>query len=224
MHWFMASSHELIRLVSEHNYLALFVLILIEEAGCPLPLPGESLLLYAGARILRGQMSVWRVYAAVMPASAIGCTILYYLARTGGRALVSRLGRRVHFSERQLDAMEAKAARVGPVAVLIGRLTPGIRVPTDVAAGILRIPFRFYLPFALRATALRLAFFLYLGARVQQIREAIVLARDARWILSAVVLLAMACAAWFTWKRLSPRLRREGAPAAVPLDGPLPSI
>src|SRR5579884_636414 len=128
MHWLMASSHGLIHLISQHNYLALFVLILVEEAGCPLPLPGESLLLYAGARILRGQMSVWRVYAAVMPASVIGCTILYYLARTGGRALVRRVGPRIHFSEKALDRMEAKAARIGPVAVLLGRLTPGIRV------------------------------------------------------------------------------------------------
>src|SRR5581483_6656292 len=119
MHWLMTGSHGLIHLVSQHNYLALFVLILVEEAGCPLPLPGESLILYAGSRIVHGQMSAWRVYGAVMPASAIGCTILYYLARTGGRALVRRIGPRIHFDEKQLARMEAKAGRIGPVVVLL---------------------------------------------------------------------------------------------------------
>src|SRR5579862_6879947 len=146
MHWLMSSSRELIQLVGDHNYLALFILILIEEAGCPLPLPGESLIIYAGSRIAREQMSVWRVFGSVVPASAIGCTVLYFLARTGGRALVRKIGPRIHFNERQLDKMEVKAARVGPVAVLLGRLTPGIRVPTDVAAGIFRVPFAYYLP------------------------------------------------------------------------------
>src|SRR5690348_11096668 len=148
MHWLMASSRELLHLIDSHHYLALFILILIEEAGCPLPLPGESLIIFAGSRIARGQMSIWQVYAAVLPASAIGCTILYFLARTGGRALVRKVGHRIHFDERQLDKMAARVTKIGPVAVLLGRLTPGIRVPTDVAAGIFKVPFKFYLPFA----------------------------------------------------------------------------
>src|SRR5438309_1928472 len=149
----MTSGRELVHFIGNHNYLALFILILIEEAGCPLPLPGESLIIYAGSRIIRGEMSTGLVFASVLPASAIGCTILYFLARTGGRALVHRVGDRIHFSERTLARMEAKAKRLGPVAVLLGRLTPGIRVPTDVAAGIFRVPFQYYLPFALLATS-----------------------------------------------------------------------
>jgi membrane protein DedA with SNARE-associated domain len=220
----MTSSRELIHLIGTHNYLALFVLILIEEAGCPLPLPGESLIIYAGSRIMRGQMSVWRVYASVVPASAIGCTILYFLARTGGRALVRKIGHRIHFDERQLDKMAARVSRIGPVAVLIGRLTPGIRVPTDVAAGIFRIPFKFYLPFALLATCIRLAFFLYIGASAQQLREAIVLTRDAKWLTTLAMLLTMAAVAWFTWRHFRPRPRRSLTPPARPADGPAPSI
>src|SRR5690348_2398186 len=155
MHWLMSGGRELIQLIGNHNYLALFLLILVEEAGCPLPLPGESLIIYAGSRIARHEMSVARVFGAVVPASAIGCTILYFLARTGGRALVRKVGGRVHLDEARLANMEAFAKRIGPAAVLIGRLTPGIRVPTDVAAGIFRIKFHWYLPFALLATCIR---------------------------------------------------------------------
>ena len=225
MHWLMSSGRDLIALVASHNYVALFVLILIEEAGCPLPLPGESLIIFAGSRIAHQQMSVLRVFGAVVPASAIGCTILYFLARTGGRALVRKIGHRIHFTEAQLDRMDAKARRIGPVAVLLGRLTPGIRVPTDVAAGIFRVPFKFYLPFALLATCIRLAFFLYVGATAQQLREAIVVTRDAKLITTATVLVVLAVIAWFSWHHLRPRARRRSrTPVLPPVDEPAPSI
>ena len=222
MHWLMSSSRELIQLIGNHNYLALFLLILIEEAGCPLPLPGESLIIYAGSRIARQEMSITRVFGAVVPASAIGCTILYFLARTGGRALVRKVGGRIHLDEGRLDKMEATAKRLGPAAVLIGRLTPGIRVPTDVAAGIFRIKFRWYLPFALLATCIRLAFFLYVGASAQHIREAVLLTRNAKLATGLAVLAIAAAIGWFSWRHLRPRLRRP-LPGR-PLDGPAPSI
>lgn len=224
MHWLMTSSRELIQLIGNYNYLALFLLILIEEAGCPLPLPGESLIIYAGSRIARHEMSVARVFGAVVPASAIGCTILYFLARTGGRALVRKLGGRIHFDEAKLDWMEAKAKRIGPAVVLIGRLTPGIRVPTDVAAGIFRIKFQYYLPFALLATCIRLAFFLYVGASAQHLREAILLTRDAKLITALTVLAVIASAVWFTWHHFRLRLRRPAGSPARSLDEPAPSI
>src|SRR5579884_4180924 len=103
MDWLMHAGRELIQAVGGHNYLALFVLILIEEAGCPLPLPGESLIVFAGSRIARGQMSALKVFGAVVPASAIGCTILYFVARTFGRRLVRRIGPRIHFTEDKLN-------------------------------------------------------------------------------------------------------------------------
>lgn len=208
MHWLMAGSHQLLHLVGSHNYLALFVMILLEEAGCPLPLPGESLIVYAGSRLARGEMSLMRVFAAVLPASAIGCSILYYVARIGGRALLRKIGPRIHFQERQLDRLESKAGRLGPVGVLLGRLTPGIRVPTGVAAGIFRVPFRYYLPFALLATCLRLAFFLYVGATAQRVRAAVAFTRDVRF-LAALGVLALAAAAVCGWRRFRPRLKSE---------------
>src|SRR5581483_5597507 len=183
---------------STQHYLALFILILVEEAGCPLPLPGESLIVFTGSRIARGQMSILYCFGAVVPASAIGCTILYFLARRFGRALVRKVGPRIHFDEAKLDKFEAKATRLGPAAVLIGRLTPGIRVPTDVAAGIFRIKFRWYLPFALLATCIRLAFFLYIGASAQHIREAVLLTRDAKLATGLAVLVLAAAIAWFS--------------------------
>ena len=219
MHWLMSSSRELLTLIGSHNYLALFVLILVEEAGCPLPLPGESLIVYAGSRIARHEMSAQRVFGAVVPASAIGCTILYFLARTGGRALVRKIGHRIRFDEAKLDAMEVKAKRLGPAAVLLGRLTPGIRVPTDIAAGIFRIPFRYYLPFALIATCIRLTLFLYVGASAQHLREAILVTRDAKFATALAVSLGVAAIALFSWRHFRPRPR-----PALAVEQPAPSI
>ena len=214
MDWLMASSRELIHWVGAQHYLALFALILIEEAGCPLPLPGESLIVFAGSRIARGQMSALHVFGAVLPASAIGCTILYYLSRTFGRRLVRRIGPRIHFSEAKLDRLEARAARLGPPFVLLGRLTPGIRVPTDVAAGIFRIPYRYYLPFALLATCLRLTFFLYIGATAQRVGNAIAITTDAKFVTTASVV-AAALVAFSCWRHFWPRRPKVAAEPVV---------
>lgn len=206
LHPIMAASHELIQFIAIHHYAALFFLILIEEAGFPLPLPGESLIIFAGSRIAAGQMNIGLIFLSILPASAIGCTILYCLARTGGRALVQRFGAKIHLDSANLDRIEAKITKIGPVAVLLGRLTPGIRVPTDIVAGIFRIPFRYYLPFALLATAIRLVFFLYVGATAQHLRSAIAITRDAKFI-TAVAVLAVVLAGWMTWRRhIRPRL------------------
>jgi len=213
--WLMGASHGLIHWISTQHYLALFILILVEEAGCPLPLPGESLIVFTGSRIARGQMSILYCFGAVVPASAIGCTILYFLARRFGRALVRKVGPRIHFDEAKLDKFEAKATRLGPAAVLIGRLTPGIRVPTDVAAGIFRIPYRYYLPFALLATCLRLAFFLYVGATAQRVGDAVAVTTDAKLVTAVVVIAAVLLLGTFYWRHFRPRRLRTKASALI---------
>ena len=211
--WLIAASHDCLHLFLAHSYLTLFALVLLEEAGCILPLPVESLLVVAGARIVRGQMSTGLVFGAVLPASAIGCSILYVAARAGGRPLLLWVGARTHLSAAKLDAAEARLGRLGPPAVLIGRITPGLRAPTGAAAGVFRVPPAPFLVWALVATCLRLAFFLYLGATAQHIGLAVVLTRRALFV-SAVLVFALVISGGLLWRRrLHARHRLASQPA-----------
>ena len=40
-----------LRLLNEHAELALFLVLLLEESGIPLPLPGDLVMMLAGVRV-----------------------------------------------------------------------------------------------------------------------------------------------------------------------------
>ncbi|HJS19275.1 MAG TPA: VTT domain-containing protein [Anaerolineales bacterium] len=77
--------------------------------------------------------------------SVIGETILYWIARLGGRPLVFRTSRWLRVDTRRMDRVEAMFARWGVSLVLFGRILPGVRTLVSVPAGITRMNFGVYL-------------------------------------------------------------------------------
>src|SRR5438309_7506476 len=112
-----------LRFLDEHAQLALFVWLLLEEAGLPMPLPGDLIVLAAGTRLAQGG-TFWLVpLALVSIATMLGSTILFWLARRGGRPLLLRHGRYFQLDADRLAKAEAFLQRRGSAAVVVGRLT-----------------------------------------------------------------------------------------------------
>ncbi len=130
----------------EHGLLAAFVFLLIEEAGVPVPVPGDVLMIILGVDARSGQTRVWEAIAVMELATLIGASFLYAVARRAGRGLVYRYGRFMRLSPQRLDGVEHWLARHGFLAVFIGRLVPGLRIVTAVACGVFDVPFRQFLP------------------------------------------------------------------------------
>jgi membrane-associated protein len=144
--------------------LALCGLLLVEEAGVPLPMfPGDGLLLAAGVMIAGGLLSPWLVlplaYASVVAGALIGYA---WSARVGRPGLV-RLADRLHV-RRHLDGASRRLRQSGPAGVVVGRLLPGTRVYTNLVAGSAGMPFRAYVAGLLPSSAAWLALFVGLGA------------------------------------------------------------
>jgi len=138
-----------LRFLDEHAQLALFVWLLLEEAGLPMPLPGDLIVLAAGARLSQGG-TFWLIpLALVSIATMAGSTILFWASRRGGRPLLARYGRYLQLDANRLARSEAFLQRRGFYAVVVGRLTPGLRVATTVAAGAFGVPYRQFLPASL---------------------------------------------------------------------------
>src|SRR5437870_4926394 len=114
--------------LARNGVLAAFFYLAIEEAGVPIPIPGDFLMLTLGVRAREGGIVLWQVIAAMEAGTVLGSTLLYLLARRGGRGVVERYGRFIGISPRQLDRAEAQLNRHGAMAVLLGRLFPGLRV------------------------------------------------------------------------------------------------
>ena len=84
----------------------------------------------------------WRVaFAACFAGIWIGDALLYLLARGAGRPLLAtRLAKRFVKAE-ALAGGEAWFARRGTWALVVSRFVPGLRLPTYLAAGFLRVSF-----------------------------------------------------------------------------------
>jgi membrane protein DedA with SNARE-associated domain len=132
--------------LASHGVLAAFLYLAVEEAGVPIPVPGDFLMLTLGVRAREGAISLWQVIAAMEAGTVLGSTLLYLLARHGGRGVVERYGRFLGITARQLDRAEVQLQRHGFLAVFLGRLLPGLRVVTAIGCGIFSVPFRVFLP------------------------------------------------------------------------------
>jgi membrane protein DedA with SNARE-associated domain len=73
--------------------------------------------------------------------STLGAIIIYFIALKVGRRIVVKFGKYILLSESKLEKSEAWFEKYGKVAVLLGRLAPGIRELISIPAGLSRMNF-----------------------------------------------------------------------------------
>jgi membrane protein DedA with SNARE-associated domain len=132
--------------LNRHGLLAAFVFLLIEEAGVPVPVPGDVLMLILGVHAREGSVQLWQAVAATWLGTIIGSTVLYFASRMAGRGLVYRYGRFIRLTPERLDQAEQWLKHHGSRAVFLGRLVPGLRIVTAVACGVFEVPFTVFFP------------------------------------------------------------------------------
>jgi membrane protein DedA with SNARE-associated domain len=208
-----------------NTFPALFVLILIEEAGVPIPVPGDTLVMFAGAA---PHKTAWYVCAALAICSIAvfaGSSILFALMRRGGRPLLEKYGKYIHINERRLERLERWFVRRGPIALILGRLIPGLRIPTTVMAGLSGVSYAQYAPSAaIAAVAWSVIYFvlgIILGHEWQVITSFIAEVLDyvgglALWIRVLLVFVSVIGGTWSVgWRvRHLRRKRRRETPTA----------
>jgi membrane protein DedA with SNARE-associated domain len=139
--------------LDRHGLLAAFVFLLIEEAGVPVPVPGDVLMLVLGVHAGRDTSQLaflnpefLKAVATTWLGTMIGSSILYWVSRWAGRSLVYRYGRFIRLTPERLDFAEKWLKQHGSRAVFVGRLVPGLRIVTAVACGVFDVPFRVFFP------------------------------------------------------------------------------
>lgn len=134
-------------LLQELGYAGLVVLMAVEHVFPPIP--SELVLPLAGFEVGRGNLSLVGALAASTAGSLIGASVLYLLARRGGRPLVLKLRRVLRVSEEDLDRSEQRFRRHSAWMVVLGRMVPGLRSLVSLPPGLLRMPFGRYLALTL---------------------------------------------------------------------------
>ena len=126
-------------LVNSYGYAAVFVAVLVESLG--VPLPGETALVAAGilAATTHRLSLAWLIVVAALAAN-LGGNIGYLIGATGGEALVSRFGRRTGLDQRRLEAGRRLFYRHGGKIVFLGRFVSILRTYAAILAGLNRMP------------------------------------------------------------------------------------
>lgn len=224
MQIFQGLTHAVLHVLHAYGIPGLFVLLVIEEAGVPLPAPGDTLIALAGAQPDHSLMYVAQVLGLCSLAVFIGSSALYWAMRIGGRSFLDRYGRYFRVNSQRMDRVEAWILQRGTLAIVLGRLIPGLRVPTTVICGLSRVPYRVYAPSAALAGLVWSGIYFFLGVLLQRrigvITSSVVGALDTigdSTVLStltvAVVIVAL-IGVWHAYRRWRGRqVRSVSAPA-----------
>jgi membrane protein DedA with SNARE-associated domain len=124
-------------LVHHYGLLALFLIVMLESGG--VPLPGETALITAGDFASSGKLDITAVIAVAAVAAIVGDNLGYWIGRTGGRRLLERSRRVSRFSDRALPWAEDFFRRHGPKTIFLARFFSVLRVTAAWMAGISRM-------------------------------------------------------------------------------------
>jgi membrane protein DedA with SNARE-associated domain/membrane-associated phospholipid phosphatase len=127
-------------LIEQYGYLLVFLGVLLESAG--VPLPGETILIASGALVQQGHLDLRDVIVFGILGAIVGDQIGYWVGREGGRPFVLRWGRYLRITPERLGRAERFFGRHGGKAVFLARFVAGFRVFGALVAGISRMRWR----------------------------------------------------------------------------------
>jgi len=109
-------------------------------------LPGDSLLFTVGLLIGGGviQAPIWLACLVIAVAAVIGDQIGYFIGLKAGPAVFKREDSRL-FSHKNVERAQAFFAKYGAKAVIFAHFVPIMRTFIPVAAGVGKMPYRYYL-------------------------------------------------------------------------------
>lgn len=124
--------------LSQWGLAAVFLFGFLE--ACCIPIPSEITFGFAGVLAGEGKLNIVAVIIVGTVAELIGSYVSYTVGRVGERPLVSRFGRYLLVTERDIDRAERFFAGRGAWAVPVGRALPVVRTFISIVAGFIKMP------------------------------------------------------------------------------------
>ncbi|WP_373530552.1 DedA family protein [Nostoc sp.] len=135
-----------------YGYWAIFLGILLENLG--LPLPGETVTLVGGFLSGSNELNFWLVLSDAIMGAVIGGTCGYWIGRVSGWPFLVKVGSIFRISEVRLLKIKEQFSQNASKTVFFGRFLALLRVFAAPLAGIVEMPFgKFFLYNLLGAVA-----------------------------------------------------------------------
>jgi membrane protein DedA with SNARE-associated domain len=131
---FFLSTHTIDGWLSSYGYLVVFLLVMVESIG--VPVPGETALI--GAALYAGsthKLEIWWVIAVAVAGAVLGDNIGFSIGRYGGAKLLLRHGHKIRLHEGRLKIGIWLFRRHGGKVVFWGRFVSILRTWAAFLAG-----------------------------------------------------------------------------------------
>lgn len=195
-------------LLGQYGYLAVTVLVLLEDFG--VPAPGETVLILASIAAHQGRLDILAVAGLAFVAAVAGDNIGFAIGHFGGRPLLARYGRYILLTPRRLERAERFMARHGGKVVVVARFVEGLRQANGLLAGATGMHWRRFLVFNALGAAAWVAVWstlgYVLGAHLTSVEHLVT--RYELYLLGAA---GLAVAGFVTWRIVRAR-RHRGMP------------
>lgn len=152
--------------VSHQALISPFLLLFIEEAGIPLPIPGDVYVAFAGYQVSLSRISYLQAFFLLTCSVLIGSSILYYISSRWGRVLVLKLGTYLHVNEKKLLQIENSFKKYGVWVIIFGRHIPGFRLPITIFSGISGVPYKTFIASTFVSVVFWIGLYLSIGERL----------------------------------------------------------
>jgi membrane protein DedA with SNARE-associated domain len=200
--------------LSQWGLAAVFLFGFLE--ACCIPIPSEITFGFAGVLAGEGKLNIVAVIIVGTLAELIGSYVSYTVGRVAERPLVSRFGRYLLITERDIDRAERFLAGRGVWAVPVGRALPVVRTFISIVAGFTKMPALLFGVLSLIGTAIWVTVISLLGYSLsstwQSISHGIAV---AGYLIAAVAVLAIVALVLYRLREV----RREAASAGAHAAG-----
>ncbi len=130
---------------ARYGYWVVFFGVMLENAG--LPVPGETVLLFAGFLAYHGRLDLAQAIVTGIAGATTGDSLGFLVGRYGGTAFVDRFLKRWKFVASRFDGAQKLFLKYGQWAVFTARFITGLRVFAGVLAGMFLMPYPRFLFF-----------------------------------------------------------------------------
>lgn len=199
----------LIRLIAEYGLLVVFVNILVQQLGAPVP--GYPMLMITGALAARGELDLPALLGTAVLACLIADSIWYAIGARSGRRVLRTLCRISLSPDSCVRQTESIFTRFGAPSLLLAKFIPGFASVATALAGAMRIPRGAFVLFDALGATLWVGIGLALGwLFAPAIREITAgLAQFGQWGLMfiALVIALFIAAKWWQRHRFNEQLK-----------------
>lgn len=126
--------------ISHYGYLAIFLLVLLQEVGVPTLIPNELVLLFSGYLSATGALNIALVVLSVVAGDLVGSGTLFLLFYFFGKIILKRKPGWLPVPEKKIRSIRNKIDASGQSGIFVGRLTPFVKGYVTVLCGLMRIP------------------------------------------------------------------------------------